>query len=82
MSPGGHQEASGVRAKTPVRSPSSNLMAVRVGTRVQDWVCSKQLGSGSFGVVHVWTNETDGEVIALKKCRFGPEVPISEKVIQ
>ena len=37
------------------------------------------MGSGSFGVVHVWENSTSGETIALKKCRFGAEVTLSKK---
>ena len=50
-----------------------------VGKRFGDFVCLKQLGSGSFGIVHVWKNQVTGERLALKKCRFGPEVLISEK---
>lgn len=34
----------------------------------------------SFGIVHVWFNEKSKETIALKKCRFGPEVLLSDKV--
>jgi len=41
-----------------------------------------RLGTGSFGVVHVWQNVESGEKIALKKCRFGPEVALSYKVRQ
>lgn len=51
-----------------------------VGRKIGQWTCLSQLGSGSFGIVHVWKNEQSGEVIALKKCRFGPEVALSDKV--
>ena len=53
-----------------------------VGRKAGDWRCQAQLGTGSFGIVHVWANETTKETIALKKCRFGPEVLLSEKVKQ
>ncbi len=60
--------------------PSSSSSTCLVGKRVGRWKCVKQLGTGSFGIVHVWSNqEAEDDEIALKKCRFGPEVPISEK---
>ena len=53
-----------------------------LGRKVGDWRCQAQLGTGSFGIVHVWIHDKTKETIALKKCRFGPEVLLSEKVYQ
>ena len=50
-----------------------------IGVKLGDWRCKSQLGSGSFGVVHVWENSATGENVALKKCRFGAEVTLSKK---
>ncbi len=50
-----------------------------VGMEVGSWRCLSKLGTGSFGIVHVWVNKGSGEEIALKRCRFGPEVLVSDK---
>ncbi len=49
------------------------------GLRLGDWVCQSQLGTGSFGIVNVWENAASGEKVALKKCRFGTEVTLTQK---
>ena len=49
------------------------------GVRLGEWKCKSQLGSGSFGIVHVWENAATGENVAVKKCRFGAEVTLSKK---
>jgi serine/threonine protein kinase len=51
------------------------------GVQLGEWVCQSQLGTGSFGIVHVWENVNTEEKVALKKCRFGMEVTLSQKVI-
>ena len=52
-----------------------------VGQVLGDWQCRAQLGTGSFGIVHVWVNtKVAGEAVALNKCRLGSEVVVSEKV--
>ncbi|KAF2365010.1 Protein kinase domain [Trinorchestia longiramus] len=35
------------------------------------WIKEKVLGTGGFGTVTLWKNETSGETVALKKCRWG-----------
>ena len=50
-----------------------------VGSEIGPWRCLSRLGSGSFGIVHVWQNRESGETLALKRCRFGPEVLVSDK---
>ena len=50
-----------------------------IGTIKGDWICDSKLGTGGFGIVHVWTNRVTKETVALKKCRFGSEVVLSEK---
>merc|ERR1711892_1196201 len=44
-----------------------------------DWVCEAQLGSGGFGIVHVWRNMKTEQKVALKKCKFGPEITLTQK---
>jgi len=44
-----------------------------------DWVCLAQLGSGGFGIVHVWNNSTTGQVFALKKCKFGADLVLTAR---
>lgn len=51
-----------------------------LGRKLGDWLCQLQLGTGSFGIVHVWRNTVTEETVALKKCRFASEVMMSEKV--
>ena len=51
-----------------------------LGKTIGSWKCESQLGTGSFGIVHVWRDQGTGETLALKKCRFGQEVALSEKV--
>ena len=36
-----------------------------------DWECLSQLGSGGFGIVHVWRSVSSGRCLALKKCKEG-----------
>ena len=36
-----------------------------------DWECLSQLGSGGFGIVHVWRSVRSGRRLALKKCKAG-----------
>jgi hypothetical protein len=43
------------------------------------WVCDAQLGSGGFGIVHVWRNVTTGHKVALKKCKFGADVTMTPR---
>ena len=63
----------------PLGVPPSG--AVSVGQVLGDWQCRAQLGTGSFGIVHVWASLSQPErVVALKKCRLGAEVAVSEKV--
>jgi len=42
-------------------------------------VCKSQLGSGGFGIVHVWSNPSTGQVFALKKCKFGSELVLTSR---
>ena len=35
-----------------------------------------QLGSGGFGIVHVWQHSGTGQCLALKRCKFGSEVSV------
>ena len=43
------------------------------------WVCEAQLGSGGFGIVHVWRNAATGRKVALKKCKFGSDVTMTAR---
>ena len=45
----------------------------------EGWVCEAQLGSGGFGIVHVWRSATTGERVALKKCKFGSEISLTPR---
>ena len=38
-----------------------------------DWECLSQLGSGGFGIVHVWRSVSSGRCLALKKCKARPQ---------
>ena len=44
-----------------------------------DWECLSQLGSGGFGIVHVWRSLTSGRRLALKKCKFGSEISLTAR---
>ena len=44
-----------------------------------DWEFEGQLGSGGFGIVHVWQNKKSKERIALKECRFPDISNLSSK---
>ena len=48
-------------------------------TDLQEWACLSQLGSGGFGIVHVWQNIKSGEKYALKKCKFGSEITLTAR---
>jgi|LakMenEpi03Aug12_release.lakeMendotaPanAssembly.Ray.scaffolds.fasta_scaffold441710_2 hypothetical protein len=45
----------------------------------QSWVCEAQLGSGGFGIVHVWKNAATGRKVALKKCKLGADVTMTAR---
>ncbi len=60
-------------------SSSSSPCSVSVGSRLGPWQCRAKLGTGSFGIVHVWRHNETEETLALKRCRFGPEVLLSDK---
>jgi hypothetical protein len=45
----------------------------------ESWVCEAQLGSGGFGIVHVWKNVATGRKVALKKCKFGSDVTMTAR---
>ena len=36
---------------------------------MDDWEEVKSLGSGSFGIVKLWRNRLDGDLVAVKVCR-------------
>ena len=38
-----------------------------------EWECVTQLGSGGFGIVHVWRHRDSRQCWALKRCRLGGE---------
>ena len=40
----------------------------------EGWECLSQLGSGGFGIVHVWRNVRSGRTVALKKCKVSPSM--------
>ena len=44
-----------------------------------DWECGSQLGSGGFGIVHVWRHRVSGQCYALKRCREGGESLLSSR---
>ena len=44
-----------------------------------DWECLSQLGSGGFGIVHVWRSLSSGRCLALKKCKFGSEISLTAR---
>ncbi|CAG0890779.1 unnamed protein product [Darwinula stevensoni] len=46
---------------------------------VESWVKGRILGTGGFGTVTLWKQKTTGQVIALKKCRWGSDQLMSEK---
>ncbi|KAB0795183.1 hypothetical protein PPYR_12022 [Photinus pyralis] len=48
-------------------------------TSVGDWKREKELGSGGFGVVHLWLNKTTGDSLAIKKCKWNLESHLTEK---
>lgn len=58
---------------------SASMDNINPGTKIGDYICQTQLGSGSFGVVHVWRHHKSGQVLALKKCRFGTDISLSDK---
>ena len=45
----------------------------------EQWQCVSQLGSGGFGIVHVWKHRVTGECYALKKCKFGSEITLTTR---
>ncbi len=59
--------------------PGMGTGAPGPGFRAGPWRCLFRLGTGSFGMVHVWEHSSSGEKVALKRCRFGPEVLLSDK---
>ncbi|KAK5645297.1 hypothetical protein RI129_006597 [Pyrocoelia pectoralis] len=48
-------------------------------TNAGEWRRDKELGSGGFGVVHLWVNKTTGDSLAIKKCRWNLESHLTEK---
>ena len=44
-----------------------------------EWECESQLGSGGFGIVHVWRHRVTGQRFALKKCKFGSDISLTQK---
>ena len=46
-----------------------------------EWVCKAQLGSGGFGIVHVWSNAKTGQNFALKKCKFGSDMALTARLV-
>ncbi|KAK4876018.1 hypothetical protein RN001_012440 [Aquatica leii] len=44
-----------------------------------DWKREKELGSGGFGVVHLWRNKTSGDCLAVKKCKWNLETHLTRK---
>ena len=45
----------------------------------ESWVCEAQLGSGGFGIVHVWKNVHTGRKVALKRCKFSSDVTMTAR---
>ena len=43
------------------------------------WECVSQLGSGGFGIVHVWRHRDTGQSWALKRCRLGGELGLTSR---
>ena len=44
-----------------------------------EWECVSQLGSGGFGIVHVWRHRDSGQSWALKRCRGGGELGLTTR---
>ena len=44
-----------------------------------DWECVSQLGSGGFGIVHVWRHRATGQCLALKKCKLGSDITLTTR---
>ena len=44
-----------------------------------EWECVSQLGSGGFGIVHVWRHRDTGQSWALKRCRLGGELGLTTR---
>ncbi|TRY64214.1 hypothetical protein TCAL_00495 [Tigriopus californicus] len=61
---------------------SASMDNINPGTKIGEYICQTQLGSGSFGVVHVWRHHKSGQVLALKKCRFGTDISLSDQIEQ
>ena len=47
-----------------------------------EWECVSQLGSGGFGIVHVWRHGPSGQQWALKSCRLGPGESLASRAGQ
>ena len=41
-----------------------------------------QLGSGGFGIVHVWRNSVTGQCYALKKCKLGSDITMTARYFE
>ena len=46
------------------------------------WQCMSQLGSGGFGIVHVWRNSVTGQCYALKKCKLGSDITMTARYFE
>ncbi|XP_014359884.2 inhibitor of nuclear factor kappa-B kinase subunit alpha [Papilio machaon] len=46
---------------------------------IGDWVKDRILGSGSFGIVVLWKHKHTEEKLAMKTCKWGPELTAKHK---
>uniref|UniRef100_T1INV2 IkappaB kinase n=1 Tax=Strigamia maritima TaxID=126957 RepID=T1INV2_STRMM len=46
------------------------------GSGTLEWIVEKTLGTGGFGQVTLWRNESTNETLAVKKCRLGNDPKI------
>ncbi|XP_013162356.1 PREDICTED: inhibitor of nuclear factor kappa-B kinase subunit beta [Papilio xuthus] len=46
---------------------------------IGDWVKDRVLGSGSFGIVVLWKHKHTEEKLAIKTCKWGPELTAKHK---
>ena len=60
--------------------PPSKPSQFCVNIDMADWICKAQLGSGGFGIVHVWSNAKTGQIFALKKCKFGSDMALTARL--
>ncbi|KAF5306178.1 hypothetical protein FQR65_LT07454 [Abscondita terminalis] len=62
-----------------LKKPLINVDITGEPLSMGDWKREKELGSGGFGVVHLWVNRSTGDCVAVKKCKSNYQAELSKE---